>query len=850
MNTLSGSNFQAPNNIQPPEELPNIPQDVKKFPDGSILIEEPIDLRDALTLNDQENIIHKIDRGELAMMADQIYKLVEGDEISYEPFRKQADQFINLLGLSSTDGSLKPLLHEGDDPDIKSPSLVKTFTNLVLSIGQQLFPLNGLTDTQIQGKTTEFAEQRASVKKEFANDYFDNHLKDFREEGYRVISWALIFGYGIKKVFIDPITLKPTSKFIKNNDFIIHYDHSSSFGAQRKTHRITLTQREYALRCLNGFYVNEAELMDDDTNTDQINQALTRTQSVNPDNSDDENKTYEIWEVECDYKLKTYKGSGGYDIPLTYILSIDKKTRKPIRLVPNWHKDDPLKKSLSPYIIYPLVPFLSGLGLGLLHLCGAAATASSEILQILIRAGEFATEPAGLLNSNVRITQTDIGKAIPGKYQTVMSSGPIGDNFIEINSKEPSPTLKEVMGKLDDFVLSFSSLTVDQLARLTDQAAVTMLSLISEIQKTPNAILQRFYQAFTEELSLFNDLFYEWMGSTQSYEFLGKTEVHQVTQQDFISYPLTNQDGTIIPVIKLVPAADSSMKNSTYRLLESEVVLGHAMQQPALFNMPEVMKFVLGNMGLDDTLVTTLLAPPTQPEPLPPAVDPITENQNLLAGKPVKAYPFQDQEAYITVNSLLLNYPDPQIVANTQALIHERHGFVLMNQFQSVLGQPMPQDPSQLPPEQQNQLALVAANSVKQNLLTTPGVVPKPAMEPKDQIAMEKIKSDHQISISEQQIKEKRINADLEIARLETQMQSRKADQEAREVDIKYAFEQQKLEYEHHINEQTTQLKMEIDKEKHERENLSTIVNLLRDAVEQHNIIKSTSVNGDKNENM
>lgn len=846
MNTFDNLDTQSPDS--PPTELPDIPQQVKKFPDGSVYVREAPQLQEAVFLNDQENIIKEIDPNELAIMADQIYKLVEADEQSYIPFYQEANAFLNLLGLNNDDGSLQPLLHEGMDPELKSSALIKTFTNLILSIGQQLFPLNGLTDTQIKGKTSPYAEKRAEVKKEFVNDYFDHHLKDFREEGYRVIAWALVFGYGVKKVYIDPITLKPTSKFIKNNDFIIHYDHSSSFGAQRKTHRITLTQREYALRCLTGFYLNEAELADDDNTTDLINQALQKIQSVNPDNSEDENKNYEIWEVECDYRLKTYKGAEGYDIPLTYILSIDKKTRKPVRLVPNWHKNDPLKKSLSPYIIYPLVPFLSGLGLGLLHLCGAAATASSDILQILIRAGEFSTEPAGLLNSNVRITQTDIGKMIPGKYQTVMSSGPIQENFVEINSKEPSPTLKEVREGLDNYILSISSLTADQLDHLSDQAAITIMSLITEIQRTPNAILQRFYQAFSEELSLFNGLFYEWLGANQSFEFLGKTDVFQVTQQDFISYPITNPDGSVIPVINLVPAAEPSMKNSTYRLLESNVILGYAIQQPQLFNMPEIMRFVFSNMELDEALITSLLAPPPQVAPPPPAVDPVTENQNILAGKPVKAYPFQDQQAYITVNSLLLNYPDPQIVANTQALIQERYGYMLLNQFQQVLGQPMPPDPSQLSPEQQNQLALAAANAVQQNLLTTPGVAPKPAMEPKDEIQLEKNRNDYQIAVHENQIKEKRINTDLEIARLEAETTAKKSDQESQEVTLKYAFEQHKLDYEHQINEKTAYLKMELDKEKHERENLSAIVTLLREAVEQ--ISKPDQlVKGDKNEN-
>lgn len=837
----------------PPEQLPSsgnqlpMPQDIKMFPDGSGVLPMQPEVAEALSLNDQENIIDQVDAGELAMMANQIYKLVEDDDLSYEPMRKQANKFIELFGLTNSSGSLQPLLHEGNDPEIKSTPLIKTFTNLVLSVGKQLFPLDGLTDTQIQGKSSQFGEERAQVKKEFANDYFDTHLKDFREEAYRVIAWAFVFGYGVKKVYIDPITLKPTAKFVQNNDFIIHYDHSSCFSAQRKTHRIHLTQREYALRCLNGFYKNVAELNDDTYQSDPINMALQKTEAVNIDNSKEENKTYEVWETECDYKLRSYAGAEGYDVPLTYVLTLDKKTHKPIRLVPNWHKNDPLKKSLSPYIIYALVPFLSGLGIGLIQLCGAAATCSSDILQLLIRAGEFATEPAGIVNSGVRVTQTDLGKMIPGRFQTIMTSGPLQDNFTQINSKEPSPTLKEVKDSLDDYILSWSSLTADQLSKLTDQAAVTIMSLLVEIQKTPNALLERFYQAFTEELRLFNELFYEWLGANESYEFIGPNGIQNVTQKDFLRYPLTAPDGQEIPVIKLVPAADPSMKNATYRLLEAEVVMGHAMQQPQLFNMPEVMKFVLGNMGLGENLITNLLAPPPEAPLPPPPLDPITENQNLLAGKPVKAYPFQDQQAYITVNSLLLNYPDPQIVANTQALIHERHGFILLNQFQQIVQQPMPQDPAQLPPEQQNQLALMAANSVKQGLLTTPGGQPHPQIDPKTQVQLKKIENDREIAEGKNQIEEKRIDTDLRIEQLKAEASERKAAQELQEAQLKYAMEQNKFEHQRQIESLENAMKLKLDhekserdnlqatlaQEKHERENLTAVVNLLRSEIDR-----------------
>jgi len=161
---------------------------------------------------------------------------------------------------------------------------------------------------------------------------------------------------------------------------------------------------------------------------------------------------------------------------------------------------------------------------------------------------------------------------------------------------------------------------------------------------------------------------------------------------------------------------------------------------------------------------------------------------------------------------------------------------MLMNQFQQVLGQPMPADPSQLPPEQQNQLALMAANAIKQHLLTTPGIAPKPPVDPKDQLQLQKLNQDHEVSFKDLEIKEKRIEADLEIAHIEARTSEQKSAQESNDTAIKYTFEQHKLDYERQINEKSKDLQMKIDQEKHERENLESIVNLLREAFEQNNI--------------
>jgi hypothetical protein len=81
--------------------------------------------------------------------------------------------------------------------------------------------------------------------------------------------------------------------------------------------------------------------------------------------------------------------------------------------------------------------------------------------------------------------------------------------------------------------------------------------------------------------------------------------------------------------------------------------------------------------------------------------DPVTENQNVLMMKPVKAFLYQDHQAHITVHmsamqdpkivALLQNNPSaPQLMQAMMAHINEHLGFEYRKQIEQQLGMPLP----------------------------------------------------------------------------------------------------------------------------------------------------------------
>ena len=110
-----------------------------------------------------------------------------------------------------------------------------------------------------------------------------------------------------------------------------------------------------------------------------------------------------------------------------------------------------------------------------------------------------------------------------------------------------------------------------------------------------------------------------------------------------------------------------------------------------------------------------LILPP-QAE-IPPR-DPITEQQAAMTGQPIKAYPFQNHDAYITSHSSFVQ--NPMVAQNKNALtaisanIQEHQAMLYKQQIEQAMGQQLPElGEGQMPPEVMNQIAGMAAQATQ-----------------------------------------------------------------------------------------------------------------------------------------
>ncbi len=136
-----------------------------------------------------------------------------------------------------------------------------------------------------------------------------------------------------------------------------------------------------------------------------------------------------------------------------------------------------------------------------------------------------------------------------------------------------------------------------------------------------------------------------------------------------------------------------------------EALLRMATQAPNLHNQYEAYKQMYVEMGVDPGKIERLLPPPQEAVPL----DPLTENQNALIGKPLKAAVWQDHNAHI-----MSHQPLAENVPSMQAHIAEHMALQMRVNVEKQLGIQLPPETAQLPPEIQNQIAVLVSQAIQQ----------------------------------------------------------------------------------------------------------------------------------------
>ena len=368
-------------------------------------------------------------------------------------------------------------------------------------------------------------------------------------------------------------------------------------------------------------------------------------------------------------------------IALPYVVTIEKGTGTVLAIRRNWNPDDKTRQKRQHFVHYGYIPGFGFYCFGLIHLIGAYAKSGTSIIRQLVDAGTLSNLPGGFKSRGMRIKGDDTPIA-PGEWRDVdVPSGSMRDNIIPLPYKEPSQVLAGLMDKIIEEGRRFANTADLNLSDMSAQAPVgTTLAILERTLKVMSAVQARIHYSLKQELKLLKKIIADYTPEEYTYE---PTEgSRRAKKSDYDN-------------VDVIPVSDPNASTMAQKIVQYQAVLQLAQSAPQMYNMPLLHRQMLDVLGIKNA--AKLIPMPEDQKPQ----DPVTENQNVLMMKPVKAFAYQDHQAHITVHmaamqdpkimALLQNNPmAPQLQQAMLAHINEHLGFQYRVEMEQQLGFNLP----------------------------------------------------------------------------------------------------------------------------------------------------------------
>jgi hypothetical protein len=543
----------------------------------------------------------------------------------------------------------------------------------------ETFPAAGPVKTKILGEMTQEKEDAALRVKTDMNYELTEVMVEYRPEHERLLYSLGLAGSAFKKVYFDPNMGRQTALYIPAEDVIVPYGASNIESAERVTHVMRKTKNEVIKLQAAGFY-REVELGDPVSFFTDVEEAKAEQSGISLTSDD----RYTILEVHADLIIDGVDAEDDDDdlqIAKPYVVTLEKGTGKILAIRRNWNIDDPLMLKRQHFVHYAYVPGFGFYGLGLIHIIGGYAKAGTSIIRQLVDAGTLSNLPGGLKSRGLRVKgdDTPIG---PGEFRDVdVPSGSIRDNIMPLPYKEPSQTLLALLQQITEEGRRLGAISDMNISDMSANAPVgTTLALLERTLKPMAAVQSRVHFSMKQEFKLLRKIIAEY--APTEYMYVPDRGEPRARQADYA-------------MVEVIPVSDPNSSTMAQRVVQYQTVLQMAQATPQIYDLPQLHRQMIEVLGIKnaDKLV------PTKDDIKP--TDPVSENMNVLVGKPVKAFIYQDHAAHIATHQAFMQDPQiaafvgqnpaaQQVMAALNAHIAEHIAFDYRSQMEQKLGVPLP----------------------------------------------------------------------------------------------------------------------------------------------------------------
>jgi hypothetical protein len=633
-----------PFNTFNPQQMPGMNpegQEFPGFPPMDMPQEENPQEEDAPLEQKQDfyaNLAEDMDKSVLKRLATQLLENIENDDSAREGWLKTINVGLRYLGWKVEESRNTPFMNACSAYDT---SMSTALINAYSVIYAELFPASGPARSEIIGIPTQETEDQGERVKLFINNFLTNINRDYYPDSRTLVMYVVFCGSGFRKVYQDPILNQPDLKFIKPQDFIVNPNTTSLMSSDRMSHKVFLSRKDVMLRQLSGEFVEDAlpaVIEENQMDKKSIQKTIEKMDGVQPDTT--ENKSLFIfYETHVDLtdedinsgRISREKSSD--ELPKPYIVMICEVTKTIVSIKRNWKEGDNTYHRAEYFVPYMYLPGFGIYGTGLAHLMGSNSIVLSNVLRQLMDAGTLKNFPGGLKVSGLKIETNDLAIG-PAEFREIETGGlPIQQCVMLMPYAEPSTVLMQLRTDLMMQSAKNGMAADVQVPELGTNAPVgTTLSMIEVNGRAQSTVLRSFRNSLSHELKLLFNLFGDHL-EDKPYTFSVPGKETAIMRADF------NEK------VNIVPVSDPNVLTSTHRLLRAEAIYKIASSAPQIYNMREINKMMLHAMNVDN--IDKLLIE----EPQPVVLDAMSENMNILAGKPVMVNAQQDHKSHKPIHT-------------------------------------------------------------------------------------------------------------------------------------------------------------------------------------------------------
>lgn len=685
------------------------------------------------------NLAEELDESQLAQLAGDLISDFDEDVASRKDWIQTYVDGLELLGMKVEDRT---------EPwpgacGVHHPLLAEAVVKFQAETMMETFPAQGPVRTQIIGRETPQKRDASARVQADMNYQLTERMVEYRPEHERML-WGLgLAGNAFKKVYFDPSLDRQVSMYVTADDVVVPYGAASLETAERVTHVMRKTENEVKKLQASGFY-REVDLGEPSNTLDEVEKAIAEKLGFRAEADD----RYKLLEMHVDLVIEDDKfrpeSVKDNEVALPYVVTIDKASTEVLSIRRNWDKEDPKAAKRNHFVHYAYVPAFGFYAFGLIHLIGAFAKSGTSIIRQLVDAGTLSNLPGGFKTKGLRVKGDDTPIS-PAEWRDVdVASGTMRDNIMPLPYKEPSNVLYQLLGTIVDEGRKFAGAADMKVSDMSAQAPVgTTLAILERTLKLMSAVQARVHYSMRQEFKLLKAIIRDY--TPDSYPYEPEEGDRKAKKSDY-------------DMVEVIPVSDPNAATMAQKIVQYQAVIQLAQMAPQIYDLPYLHRQMLEVLGIKNAQKLIPLKDDGDMKPR----DPISENMDVINGKPVKAFIYQDHQAHIAVHmaaaqdpviqQMLGQNPNAQtMMAAMQAHIAEHLAYEYRKQVEEQAGVPLPPPGAEMDENTELAVSRLAAVAAQQLLQKNQAMA---AQQQAEQVAQDPLV---QMQMKELEIKDKEV---------------------------------------------------------------------------------------------